>query len=207
MQRYRERFRHGRFMNGDTVPHLVALIRLGDETLTKRALNMRHGHGGAIKAHVQALVLLALQAKFAMVAGPARRYGNPVANGETGDTLSQSLDGTGHLMAEDHRLPHAHRAEAAVIVIMQVGAADATRFDSNLDLPRAGLLGLPFLDPQILGRVDDNRFHSLSSHEGFARRLLPPGLSSDFSQISTTRPLAFRTGSSLLTSITDLPCL
>ncbi|SCY68443.1 hypothetical protein SAMN03159288_03654 [Rhizobium sp. NFACC06-2] len=96
-----------------------------------------------------------------MVAGTARRYGNAVANGETGDTLSQSLDGAGDLMAEDHWLPHAHGAEAAMVVIMQVGAADAARFDGDLDLSRTGLLGLPFLNPQILRRVDDNRWREL----------------------------------------------
>ncbi|MND39747.1 hypothetical protein D3C80_304730 [compost metagenome] len=183
VQRYREGFGHGRFMDGDAIPHLVALVCFGDEALAECTLNMRHGHGGAIKAHVQALVLLALQAEFAMVAGPARRYGNTVANSQTGNPLSQSLDGTGHLMAKDHRLTHAHGAETAVIVIMQVGAADAARLDGDLDLSRAGLFVRPFLDPQILRRVDDNRFHSLSSHEGSAWRLMPPGHSPDFSDI------------------------
>src|SRR3712207_7323345 len=35
------------------------------------------------------------------------------------------LDRAGDLVPQRHRLPYPHRAEAAVVVVMQVGAADA----------------------------------------------------------------------------------
>ena len=47
-----------------------------------------------------------------------------------------------------------HHAEAAVIVVVQVGSADAAGLDGNGDLAGAGLFFRPFLDPEVLCGVD-----------------------------------------------------
>ena len=67
--------------------------------------------------------------------------------------------GAGHLVAEDHRLAHADRAEAAVVVVVQIGAADAAGLDGDLDLSGPGSLRLALLDAQVLGGMNDNGFH------------------------------------------------
>ena len=71
----------------------------------------------------------------------------------------ERADGARHLMAEDHRLAHADRAEAAVVVVVQIGAADAAGLDGDLDLSRPGSLRLALLDAQVLGGMNDNGFH------------------------------------------------
>ena len=62
-------------------------------------------------------------------------------------------------MAEDHRLAQPHGAEAAVVEVVQVGAADAAGLDRDLDLAGAGGLGRALLDAQILRGMDDDGAH------------------------------------------------
>ena len=62
-------------------------------------------------------------------------------------------------MTEDHRLAHPHRAEAAMVEIMQIRSADAAGLDGDLDLSRTGRLGFAFLDPKIAGGMNDDGFH------------------------------------------------
>src|SRR6266481_4790686 len=124
---------------------------------------MQHWHRAAVKAHVQALVLLALQAIDASVAGPARRNGDAVADREPGYGGTQRLDGPGNLVTEDHRLAHSHRAETAMVEIMQIRSADTAGLDGDLDLSRTGCLGLAFLDPKIAGSMNDDGFHCCPS--------------------------------------------
>ena len=60
-------------------------------------------------------------------------------------------------MAEHHRLPHAHRAEAAMQVVVQVRAADAAGADAHARRrvgPSSGAVDL--LDAQILFGMDDD---------------------------------------------------
>lgn len=63
---------HRCLVDRHTVGDLVALPVLGDQALAERALNMRHHHGAAIEAHVQALVLLPDEAIGAGIARAAR---------------------------------------------------------------------------------------------------------------------------------------
>ena len=137
----------------------MTLPLLGHQALPERALDVRHRHGAAIEAHVQALVLLALEAILAAIAGPARRDRYPVSDGETGDALAQRTDGARHLVPEDHRLAHADRPEAAVVVVVQIGATDAASLDGDLDLSGPRSLRLALLDAQVLGGMNDNSFH------------------------------------------------
>jgi len=137
----------------------MTLPGLSDENLAKSSLNMRHWHRAAIKAHVQALVLLALQAIVASVAGPAWRNRDAVADCESRYGRTQGLDGPGDFVTEDHGLAHPHRAETAVVEIVQAGPADAAGFYRDLDLARTGRLRFPLLDPKIAGRMNDDGFH------------------------------------------------
>jgi hypothetical protein len=136
-----------------------ALDRIADENLAESALDMGHRHGAAIEAHVEALVRQAAQAEAAMPAGAARVHGDAVARFHACHVRRHFGDRAGDLMAEDHRLAHAHGAEAAMVVIMQVGAADAARLDAHGDLAGAERLDGALLDPQIFRRVDHDRAH------------------------------------------------
>ena len=62
-------------------------------------------------------------------------------------------------MAEDHRLADPDCPEAAVMVVVQIGAADAPRLDGHLDLSRPRRFRLAFLDAQVFGGMNDNGFH------------------------------------------------
>ena len=66
-------------------------------------------------------------------------------------------------MAQHHRLAQPHRAEAAMLVVVQVGAADAAVADADADLARAGLERRMVLDAEVLRRVDDDGAHHLTS--------------------------------------------
>src|SRR5690606_15661883 len=55
-----------------------------------------------------------------------------------------------------------HCAEAAVVVIMQVRAADAAARKADLHLAGAGRGKGAFLDPQVLRGMDDDGFHGIT---------------------------------------------
>ncbi len=62
-------------------------------------------------------------------------------------------------MPKDHRFPQPNRAEAAVVVVMQVRSADPARRQPQPHLSRPlGFLG-PVLDPQVTRGMNDNRPH------------------------------------------------
>ena len=54
------------------------------------------------------------------------------------DTFAQRRDVARHFMAEDHRFLQANGAKAAVIEVMQVGAANAAGCKLDRDLARTG---------------------------------------------------------------------
>jgi len=58
-------------------------------------------------------------------------------------------------MAQNHRLAHAHRAETAIVKIVQIGPANAACANANGHLPLARRRHRDRLDAQILGCVDD----------------------------------------------------
>ena len=78
---------------------------------------------------------------------------------ESAHGRTQRLDGASDIVAQDHRLAYPHRAEAAMVEIMQVGSADAAGLRRDLDLFGTGRLGFAFLNPQIAGSMDDDGFH------------------------------------------------
>ena len=82
MQADRERFGHRRLAQRDAVGDDMGLAFLADEQLAKRALHMRETHRAAIETHVETMVLPALEAELARVAGEARVHRDPVADRE-----------------------------------------------------------------------------------------------------------------------------
>src|SRR5207253_2011779 len=125
--------------------------------------NMRKAHRAAIETHVEAVVLLALLAVAALAAGPARIHGDALAKLNARDLAADPRDRAGDFVAENHRLLQPHGAEAAVEVIMQVGATDASGLDADLDLTGSKRRGCHALDAKVLGRVEHGGAHGSSS--------------------------------------------
>ena len=73
--------------------------------------------------------------------------------------VADRRDDARDLMPQRHRLLDANDAEAAVMVIVQVGAADAAIGDLDADLARAGRRIRVAVDPQILRGVNDDGAH------------------------------------------------
>ena len=132
---------------------------VGDKHFAEGALNVREGHGRAVKAHVQAMVRQALQAILAGAAGAGGRDGDEVAQGEAMGTLAEGGDVAGDFVAEDHGFFEADRAEAAVVEIVQVRAADAAGSEADLDLTGAGGFFSVVFKAQIARGVDCEGFH------------------------------------------------
>ena len=118
----------------------VCLVSFNDELLCEGALDVREGHGAAKEAHVQAMILLAQLAETASAARTRRRDGNALSHAEVLDVGTQAIDHTRNLMAQSHRLLDANRAKTSVLVIVQIGAANATEcdFDANLVNAQSG---------------------------------------------------------------------
>src|SRR6185295_8100967 len=107
-------------------------------------------HRAAIEAHVEAVLLLALRAIAAGAAGSARVDGDTLAGLHARDLGADTRDRARDLMTEDHRLLQPHGAEAAVEIVVQVGAANAAGLDAHLDLVRAERRNRDMLDAKIL---------------------------------------------------------
>src|SRR5690606_4816477 len=82
-------------------------------------------------------------------------------DGQAGDAITQRSDAAGELVVEDHGLPESDGAGAAMVVIMQIGAADAAALAADQHLARSRRRGRMVLDPQILRGVNDDRSHDV----------------------------------------------
>jgi hypothetical protein len=101
---------------------------------------------------------------------PARAAGidrHTVADREAGNAGADLYDFAGHFVAQDHRFLDPHGAKAAILVVVQVGPADAARPDADHHLAQSGGRVRDLVDAQVARRVDDCGFHDGS----------PPGLS------------------------------
>ena len=151
MQANRQRFSQCRLGQAQVVRHRMSLAGADHQLLAEGALNVRKRHGAAVKAHVQAMVLHAGLAKTAVAARAGRRYGDALAFCKTADFRAHGLHDTGDLVAQGHGLLDAHGAKAAVLVVVQVRAANAAKSHGHqqLMLAHGGLL--PVFESQILG--------------------------------------------------------
>ncbi|MNE34725.1 hypothetical protein D3C80_1284570 [compost metagenome] len=114
---------------------------------------MRQTHGTAHEAHLEAMDRLALQAELAMAAGLRRIDGDELADRKPADASAQSRDMAGCLMTADDRLAHPHRAETAILIIMQIGAADAACRHGEQHFSGAGSHKLLRFDADVLNAV------------------------------------------------------
>ena len=159
MQADRERLGEGGLGRRDARRDLHRLPLLDDEHVAEAALHMREAHRAAVEQHVGAVLLLAHLAVAAMAAGPARIDRDAVARLHARDLAADRLDPAGDLMAEDHRLAHADRAEAAMQIVVQVRAADAAGLDPHAHVARPELGRGRRLDAQVLLGMDDDGTH------------------------------------------------
>jgi hypothetical protein len=60
---------------------------------------------------------------------------------------------------QDHGLPDPDRPEAAILVVMQVRAADAARADAHLHIAGAQRRQVRVADPQVARTMDDRGLH------------------------------------------------
>ena len=142
-------------------------LRLGaDQDLAKPALHMRHAHGAAVEPHVEAVIGLAGQAKPAMAARQAGVDRHMVAGPHTRHLGSHIGHLASDFVAQDHRLLDAHRAEAAMAVIMQVRPANPASANPHRHIVRPHGGDLRLLDAQVAGCVDDCGLHRLAPERG-----------------------------------------
>jgi hypothetical protein len=123
------------------------------------------------------VLLLALGAIAAGATGAARVHGDALADLHARDLGADTRHRAGDLVAEDHRLLEPHRAEAAVKIVVQIGAADTARLDAHLDLVGPERGGRDRLDAKVFRRVQYGGAHGS-----------PPGLASSHHRYSVADP-------------------
>src|SRR5262249_43939424 len=109
--------------------------------------------------HVKALVAHPLTAIVTAAARQARIDGDAPPFGEAGDTITDCGDHTCDLMAQRHWLLDTHRAEAAVMIVVQIRSADPAIGDLDAHLARFRRGIRKTVDPQVLRRVNDDGAH------------------------------------------------
>ncbi len=147
---------------------------VADQEFAEAALDVRHAHGAAVEAHVQAVLLGAFETVFARLAGQRGVDGDAISDLDRCDAGADGFDDAGHFVSEHNGLAHAHRAKAAMMIVVEIGAADAAVVDADADLMRTGLAGLHVIDTQVMRRMKDDGFHGMISG-ACARCFEPPG--------------------------------
>ena len=159
MQADRQGFGHGGQRKIEALRQQVGLRAVDDQLVAERPLHMRHAHGAAVKTHVQALVGHALLAIAARPAGARGGNRHGVLHPQVLDCGASLGDHARDLMAQHHGLLDAYRAKATLVVVMKIGATDATVSDPDTQLVRAQGLGGQVLDAQVVGRMTDEGGH------------------------------------------------
>jgi len=139
----------------------VALCGIRDNRFAESTLDMGKAHRTAVEIHIKAMNLSALAAEFAPAARPAWADGDAIARLEALHGITGAFDHAGHFMANDHRLFDARRAKATVVIIVQVGSANATPLDAHCDLGGAllRLRRLNVFNTKITWCMYDNGLH------------------------------------------------
>ena len=95
-------------------------------------------HGGrCTEADVWAAVVASASAEDAATTGDLGLDGDACADGKVLDAGADFGDVAGDLMAEDHGLADGGGADASLFEVVDVGTADATRANADLDLAGA----------------------------------------------------------------------
>ena len=106
--------------------------------------------------------------------GRPSRQNRQVPQGRDGETATRSPtdrpldarpdlgDVAGDLMAEDHRLLQPDRAETAMVIVVQIRAADAADGERHADFAGSGRSRFRRFDPEVFGVVNDDGAHGAS---------------------------------------------
>ena len=135
-----------------------------DEGFAEAALDVGKAHGAPIEVHVEAVPGNAAEAVGAVAAGSAGVDGDVVTGLHASDGGTDGGDDAGDLVTGDHGFFDADGAEAAILVVVQVGPADAPCPHANLDVGGAqGAVGDGgFADAEVSGGMDRYGLHGLS---------------------------------------------
>ena len=93
------------------------------------------------------MIKLGTTTKLALAARPRWINRNTLTWRDLVDAFAHRLDNASNLVSENHRLADAHGAEATILVVMQIGAANAACGDIHQHFTGAGLQRLVLLDP------------------------------------------------------------
>jgi hypothetical protein len=153
MESHRQRLAARRLSERHLIAHRLALVFLDHNEFAEGALAVRDAHGAAVKPHVQAMLMLACLAKFALAARPTRVKRDSVSRFNALHVGTHGLHCPRHFVPKHDRLLDANNAKAAMQVVVQVGPANTSRTN-----PYEHLVILHFgnrnrFQPQVFFRV------------------------------------------------------
>src|SRR5262249_47859871 len=126
VQAHRERLRERKLAKRDVAADGVALALTHHEVFLEHALDVREEARAAEELHVRAELLAAFAATLATAARMRRAHRHLVADAHARDARTDAGDDRGGLMSGNQRLADDEVAVAALEVIVEIGAADAT---------------------------------------------------------------------------------
>src|SRR6218665_1719392 len=178
VQRHRQRLAKSRDLVGERVGHGNALRGIEHHLLAHRTLHMRPFAGAAEEVDVFAMVGRAGAAETADTATARWIERHPLARLQALHLRAQFQHLAGSLVPRGQRRADDKVADPAMLVVVQVGAADTDRLDPHAHLVRSQRLGRPVGDAQIARAMDFAVAHAvLRVTSGFAWRgaLRPSG--------------------------------
>lgn len=107
-------------------------------SLLERSLEVRESLGRATESHATADVVAARRAVFAVLTRHTNLERNAISSSNVLDISANSNNGAARLVAKSERLANNDVAVAAMIVVVQVGAAKAGGLDGDLDFVGSG---------------------------------------------------------------------
>ena len=125
-----ERFDQGGCLVTDAVRDVVGEVGLDGHVFGERAVDRRRG----VELDVRAQVVPSGFALLALAAGPLGFDGDPLADAGGVNGASDGGDAAGEFVAEDQRVVHDVIADPAVLVVVDVAAADAHGGDLHQNL-------------------------------------------------------------------------
>jgi hypothetical protein len=125
------------------------------DSLLQRPLEMRHRFGTTPESHAFAQVIPALAADATLTTRDADLECHTVANAEARHLGTDGNDRAGRLVAERERHAGAEVAIGELLVIADIGPADAGCVDGDLKLADARFLDGPPLLSKVLVRVTE----------------------------------------------------
>jgi hypothetical protein len=161
VQTDRQRLGKRNFAQAHVARDRVALALSHHEVFAEHALHVRIQTGAAEEAHVSAQMLAALATIIAVPARMRRAHRDPVSDLDPGNAGADPRDDTRGFMAWNEGLAHNEAPVAALEIIVQVGAADATGAESNQYLPRRNRRFVGGFNAQVFLGVNATGHHGL----------------------------------------------